>query len=428
MSKGKNYEVRSDEVNDILSRPPAWLVRSGSVMFLGIVVLFLTLSAIMKYPDIIKAPVVLSSRNMPISVVAKKTGRLERVFKENNSVVQKGDAIALLENTAEFEDYLVMSGMLESFSLKSMMLQDTLSLGEMQGAYSNFVRSNNEYMTFLELDFHGKMALSLKQEIDVKQDQLLLAKKREEIAAGRYNLATKQVERERELFAERAISQQEMDRAEEVMLQSTAQMESAREEIVRVKGELLQANQELLKVEMDKEESRTRMERACDSDLAILTAAIKAWEESYLLVAPDDGSVVFTSYWQENQNVLAGETVFTILPQEKEIVTAKIFIPLAGAGKVASGQKVNIKLDSYPYMEYGVIETVVKSVSPIPANVGGQKVYIVTLDFPSVVRTTYSHQLELGQEMHGIAEIITQDISLLKRVVSPLRYLFGKYS
>ena len=34
---------------------------------------------------------------------------------------------------------------------------------------------------------------------------------------------------------------------------------------------------------------------------------------------------------------------------------AKIKIPLEGAGKVQSGQRVNIRLDGYPYLEYGFL-------------------------------------------------------------------------
>ena len=48
MSKERKFEVRTDEVNDILTKTPSWMVRSGSFVMLGIVVLLVFLSAIFK--------------------------------------------------------------------------------------------------------------------------------------------------------------------------------------------------------------------------------------------------------------------------------------------------------------------------------------------------------------------------------------------
>ncbi len=43
-----------------------------------------------------------------------------------------------------------------------------------------------------------------------------------------------------------------------------------------------------------------------------------------------------------------------------------LLLPAEGAGKVEPGQKVNIRLDNYPYMEYGMLEGVISHISEIP--------------------------------------------------------------
>ena len=142
-----------------------------------------------------------------------------------------------------------------------------------------------------------------------------------------------------------------------------------------------------------------------------------------LFVSPVDGTVSFTSYWQENQNVLSGEVVFTVLPVRDKNISGKLYIPLAGAGKVKIGQKVNVKLDSYPYMEYGMVVVSVKSISLLPATLGKDRVYIVSVDFPDGLKTTYSQDLLFSEEMHGTGEIVTHDVSLLRRVFYPVKHM-----
>ena len=63
------------------------------------------------------------------------------------------------------------------------------------------------------------------------------------------------------------------------------------------------------------------------------------------------GRVALTKFWQKNQNVKTGETLMTVVPEEDGEHSGKIFLSQQGAGKVKTGQKVNIKLDDYPHIE-----------------------------------------------------------------------------
>jgi len=41
----------SDEMQDIIAVPPSWILRWGVTLFIGVLVLIVALSAIIKYPD-----------------------------------------------------------------------------------------------------------------------------------------------------------------------------------------------------------------------------------------------------------------------------------------------------------------------------------------------------------------------------------------
>jgi len=54
--KESNPELISDEVREIISYRPHWIIRKGNTIFLIVIVFLLGLTWFIKYPDIVKAP------------------------------------------------------------------------------------------------------------------------------------------------------------------------------------------------------------------------------------------------------------------------------------------------------------------------------------------------------------------------------------
>ena len=92
------------------------------------------------------------------------------------------------------------------------------------------------------------------------------------------------------------------------------------------------------------------------------------------------------------------------------------------SGKVKTGQAINIKLSGYPYLEYGMVRGVIKAKSLVPEN----DTYIIEVAFPSGLVTMYGNKLEFNQNMQGIAEIITSDMSLIQKIFNPINHLITK--
>ena len=139
--------------------------------------------------------------------------------------------------------------------------------------------------------------------------------------------------------------------------------------------------------------------------------------------SPIDGTITFTKIWSVNQNVVTGDKVVTIIPEKTSKIIGKLTIPISGSGKVKTGQKVNIKLINYPYMEFGMIEGKIKSISLIPSD----NTYMAEVEFPEGLKTNYNKQIKFSQEMQGSAEIITADIRLIERLFNPIKSLFKKH-
>jgi HlyD family secretion protein len=92
--------LRSDEVQEILSRPPQWLVRWGITLIFAVLAVIFIGSFFFKYPDIVAAPIIVSTENLPAGVAAKTSGRIDTVFIAEKQAVAKGQMLACIENTA----------------------------------------------------------------------------------------------------------------------------------------------------------------------------------------------------------------------------------------------------------------------------------------------------------------------------------------
>jgi hypothetical protein len=112
----------------------------------------------------------------------------------------------------------------------------------------------------------------------------------------------------------------------------------------------------------------------------------------------------------------------TVIPDGEQKLVARVTVPAMGAGKVSTGQRVNIRLSGYPYLEYGMIPGVVSGRSLTATPEG----FTAWVELPDSLVTFYGKQLDFTQNMPGTAEIITEDMRLLERVVYPFRYLAEK--
>jgi len=90
----------SEDMQDVISAVPSWLLRWGITLFFGILVLIVGLSALIKYPDIVNAQLKIDSQNAPKPIVSKISGKLTKLLITENETVKAGQPLAYLESTA----------------------------------------------------------------------------------------------------------------------------------------------------------------------------------------------------------------------------------------------------------------------------------------------------------------------------------------
>lgn len=143
---------------------------------------------------------------------------------------------------------------------------------------------------------------------------------------------------------------------------------------------------------------------------------------NYVIKSNIRGKVVIGKFWSVNQTVKAGEVIVVILPLSNEVPYGLVTLNMENSGKVKIGEKVNIKLAGFPFSEYGLLEGLISSISLVP----DQDKYYMEVKLKQGLKTNFGLSLPFNHEMKGTAEIITEDIRLLERLVHPFRVVFSQ--
>jgi HlyD family secretion protein len=424
-------ELRSEEVQEILGRPPRGIIRWGiTVIFVVIGGLFAG-SYFFKYPEIISAPVVVTTENLPVNLVAKTTGRIDTLLVGEQQQVHKDQLLAVVENPASASDVLALMSLLHGFrpatdSLYTRKWPASLQLGAVQSEYSNFLKACEDYRYFLQTDYHRKKIKVLEKQITVQQNMLAQSRRQLSLMHEQLTIADKLFGIDSALSSQRLIAPIEYEKARSAQLQSRRDYETANTNLEVQKMSILQLEQSVFDLAQQRTEQLAQLKVALTNAYDQLQAQLKTWSQTYLLRSPVAGTVTFTKYWQHNQNVVSGETILTVVPDDVTHITGKIYLPPQGAGKVKAGQTVNVKFDNFPYMEYGMVKVAVKHIALVPILQNDVRHYVLEVDFPEQLTTNYGKTLAFSQEMQGTAEIITDDLRLLDRFLNPIRALIKK--
>lgn len=430
---GYNLDLRSEEVQEILGRPPRWIVRAGiTVIFVVVAGLFVG-SYFIKYPDVLTATITVTTENLPASVMAKATGKIDSVLVTEKDTVAQGAVLAVIDNPADWQDVMRLNQMLAMEQQNNDSVVDTfyatppLQLGDLQPAYIAYAKAANDYRHFIETDYHNRKIRGIRNQIATQKKLLQKTQNQLQLSRKQLETAQKLFEMDSSLYHKKTLSLAEYETAKSTYLQQLQSYESARMSLDNQQMSILQSEQSVFDLEQQRIEEENSLRTALNGAREQLLAQIRIWEQTYLLTAPCDGVATFTKYWQKNQNIGAGEVMVTVVPQGEAKIIGKILLPPQGAGKVKSGQTVNVKFDDYPFMEYGMVRVTIQNISLVPVQVGEEnKAYMLEVAFPDKLVTTYRKELAFSQEMGGTAEIITEDLRLLDKFINPIKAVIKK--
>lgn len=423
-------ELRSEEVQDILGHVPAWIIRWGILVIFVTVIFIIFSSWLFRYPDIKRANILITTENPPATLVARSTGKIEELFVQDNQYVKAQNVLAVIENPADYRDVLWLDEVLNEIRdilpdfdiLVNLNLSSDYSLGEIQPAYASYMKTHKDYQNFIDLDYHAQKITSLRSELDKQEMHLRSLRHIRSILKSELNLVSNQFSRDSVLYRQGVIPLAEYEKSKTNWLKKQYEYEQARINESDTEIQIVKLNQDILDLELRAVEETRQQQNAWQESFDNVIAQLSLWKQKYLLEAPIDGIVSFTAYWSVNQNVREGDRVMTVIPSEQGKILGKINLSIEGAGKVEAGQQVNIRIDNYPYLEFGMVRGVIRNISLIPDD----REYVVEVELPDGLTTYYDIDIPFKQEMQGTAEILTDERRLLQRIVAPIRAIISE--
>lgn len=424
-----DIELRSEEVQEILTRAPNWMIRWGSALFLALIILLLAISWFLKYPDIIASQAIITTQVPPQKEIAKSSGRFSAILIEDREQVYKGQTLAVIENTAHYEDVFKLKSIVDTISLQSDSFSfpfesiPVLFLGDIESEYALFENNYNQYDLNRKYDpFSSRKSAN---RIAISENKVRLQNAEAQLENDKLNLkyAKKDLERSRELFRKGVDAPVDMERKEQEYLQAENNFKSQKAALSQLRESVSGARNASDGTDYDSRREEISLFNGVIQSFDQLKRSIRDWELRYTLTSKLDGEVSFLDFWSENQTVNAGDVVFTIIPKDGSEYVAKLKTPAQNSGKIKVGQDVIIRVDNYPDTEFGTLEGKIEKISVIADEDG---MYAIDVSLPETLITTFDKEIDFQQEMRGTGDIVTEDLRLIERFFYQLRDIFKR--
>jgi len=423
MEERNHIELRSEDVQEILGTPPGWLVRWGTSVVLGAFAILIAVAAFLHYPDVVEEKIEFTTAVPPVDVVARTDGYIARLLVGQRDTVRQNQLLAVLKSTARYLDVLRLDSIsnrwqrnpLDSFELLAP--PRNIELGDVQADYAAFLQNLD--------NFHfGKESKSASVRSNLSAINLQIYQLQEGIVfdqkvlnrvSEQLKIAEELYGKQKELFDQNIITRGDFERERTKVAELENQKDRLGEGILRKRSEIIELQKNQTQITTNQNEATSTITTSLLNSLNALRSSLDRWKQTYLLTAPISGLVSQNKFFSEQQYVKIGDPVLTVVPLQagKDKIIGRTDIPVAKSGKVREKQKAIIKLDNYPYTDYGTVEGVVVSKSPVPKD--GK--YSIIISLPDGLTTSRKQTLEFEQQMHGSVEIITENKGLLRRIV-----------
>lgn len=417
-----DIELKSEPMNEMLSHPPSWIVRSGNGVFLIVLFVIIALAWFIRYPDEISGEVLVTSSKPPIELSNQNYIQLKTLNVKENQEVNSGDLIAQFDILAKSEDiekarnYLYQLEVFNGqFQKQIPVFGHQLELGTFQEQWTSLISKIGEWNSEYSESMVLKELASIKREISFREQLQVISNRKIKLSEGEYELIQEQLASSERLAEQNAISKQTLTQDKRTQTQALQSVQNQKEQLVQNLITLNTLRKESLRLEHDSKLKKLQMSSEIQIGISALKNAFQTWEKNSVWIAPCSGKVMFNKLLQVNRFYKSNEASIVIVPKGSGYI-AIATISSSGSGKVKIGQSTFIELTDFPKAEFGMLEGKVNAITKIEK----EGKYEVKIQLPRQMKTTYNKDIPFKAQLKGKVKIITKDKRLLGRFFEQL--------
>jgi multidrug resistance efflux pump len=413
----QDYDYSDEQLREMLHHRSHWIVRQGNLVFLLLLLTFLAFSSIIRYPNFIRGPLKLVAIDAPKLVPARVDGKIDRLLVANEQQVRKEQPLAWLRSTAAPEDVISLENWINEVepivsatdltALLSHPLPSLGRLGGLQDSYQNFQGILLETIQILNGGYYQQKQRSFQDDLHYLAQQREIIKRQLTLSTEDYQLQQKEYNASDTLAAEKVIAPIELNSGKSRLINKEATIQTSANQLFS--NDLTQ--QEKKRDIRDVQKLSMDLSQHLRSAFFDLKSQANLWIQQYAILAPESGKVLFNSFIEEDQTVSAGQELFYLQPPQSSYY-GQLMVAQTGLGRIKTGQKVLIRMASYPSGEYGYITGKVQYISNIPVS---NDSFLIRVELPFGLRTNYNKTINFRNNLSADAEVITDDRRLISQ-------------
>ncbi|RNL55409.1 HlyD family secretion protein [Pedobacter jejuensis] len=409
-------ETHNEAITEIITAVPSWILRRGITLIFIVLLMIVLLSAFIRYPDIVKTSLRVNSLNSPKPVIAHQQGKLVKILIKEGVLVKEKQALAYIESTAKHSDVIRLAEQLQKLQQKLNTSQSidqgdfktsSLYLGELQSSYQTFYQEYLAFNNTLTGGFYLKQRSYLQQDLIEIQKLQKQIEQQQIIQKQEYANAEEEYAAYQKLKSKNVISNNEFKQQQNKYLASKYPLQQSTTALLTNHSNYMEKQKEIATLEQTMKEQQAKFRQALKS----IQNETEAWIMRYVITAPLEGRVGFAGIIQENQQVSLNQELFIVNPGNTNFF-GEVQIPQYNMGKVSLGQRTLVKMRSFPFEEYGIIEGKISYITDVALK---DSVFVAKIDFTRFEQKDKDHPIILKPGMMADAEIVTRESSLLQR-------------
>jgi multidrug resistance efflux pump len=431
---------RSEEVEYIIEHMPTSFGWFTLLLVVFLVIIIAAFGWVIKYPEVLRGDISITAQKSNVNVISNLNGKIALLGFKNGDNIKEGQIIGFIENEADIKDVCILDTLLNNYNLRSIniftdrsVFPTQLNLGELSSKYYAFLNSYYQYIDYYNsLPFNKEKVLG---EQNIRSKNLLLYENTKESANLKEKLETaKRInQRDSTLLKNRVLSKSDYDKSTLATINIAQEIESLNKETINIEYQIRDAVNKSKQIEIQRVEKERELEIALNNNYHEIKENLKLWIRKYVFISPINGKLDYMNFLKTQSYVQSGQLLFSIVPKQN-IIIGEIILPDYSAGKVKIGQDVIVKLNNFPFTEFGSVNGKVNSISQISnqqivstsQNNSTNQIkinsYLVTINFPNGLVSNYGTKLDFHYEAKGIGEVVINKRRLIERLFDNLKY------
>ena len=408
--------LRSEAMSEIISKKPGFLSKWALLIFVVVLILLVSTTWFIHYPDVVKTRATLMATNAPKEIIARQEGHIIRLFVNNGESVTSGSIIAFIESTANHEQVLKLFKLLDS-TINDLENDNTQfiftrfeanhdQLGELQQGYQQFMTIYQQFKDYLQNGFYFRKKMVLREDLEYLIMNQTILQEQKQLIVKDLKLSEETYKANEQLLRDKVISKLDDRNEQSKLLNKQISIPQIDATILNNKTQ----QREKIKEISELEHSISIQKGIFRQSVQTLISLVDDWINKFVIKAPITGKLVLMMPLQENEYVKAGKSFGFVAPNNSQYYV-EVTIPQYNFGKTDTNQTVQLRFDAYPYQEFGYVIGKIKYISDIPTDSG----YIAHIHLPEGLVTNLKKKIQYREGLKAESLIITKERKLTQR-------------